>query len=340
QALDARDFYFLPNLEMAIERAIEIFRRLQDRDEEAQLYYMIASYYLAEDFYRLGLSVASQGSSDRVKVRSLEGLALMEFRRGNYSRALQLAQEINRISRASGNIRGELSGIRLQALCYSFLGYLNCSMQFLDEGKELVVRASLQGGEMEELLKNIESNVYQAKTEYSNARRIHEAILCQTSAVLSPVSHAYALVNIAFSTLAMYMQLFAAARGRDREIAHHCLMRLADPINPVHTNTECARWAVLFLAFVLRPRGRSLLMINQALRCLGDVFFRQDTEDMALSILEVALDGFTKMDVHQSRAECMRTIGDIYAAQPLFERSEQKKEVARIVEKLQALDMV
>jgi predicted negative regulator of RcsB-dependent stress response len=57
------------------------------------------------------------------------------------------------------------------------------------------------------------------------------------------------------------------------------------------------------------------------------------------------------MDVHQSRAECMRTMGDVYvqrgdlcrakqmweSARPLFERSEQKKEVARVDEKLQTL---
>jgi uncharacterized protein HemY len=74
---------------------------------------------------------------------------------------------------------------------------------------------------------------------------------------------------------------------------------------------------------------------------------------MALSILMVALEGFTQMDVHQSRAECMNTIGKLYvrrgdvgraremweAAQLLFQRSEQQKEVAKIDEKLQRLSI-
>jgi hypothetical protein len=77
----------------------------------------------------------------------------------------------------------------------------------------------------------------------------------------------------------------------------------------------------------------------------------QGAENTALSILAVALDGFTQMDVHQGRAECMRTIGDVYmrcedfcraremweAARPLFERSEQKNEIAKIDERLQML---
>jgi hypothetical protein len=92
-------------------------------------------------------------------------------------------------------------------------------------------------------------------------------------------------------------------------------------------------------------------MVHQALRRLGDTLVGQGTEHTALSILAIALEGFTQMDIHQGRAECMRTIGDVYvrrgdlskaqgmweAARPLFERSEQKKEVVRIDERLQTL---
>ncbi|KAJ7924199.1 hypothetical protein B0H13DRAFT_1864281 [Mycena leptocephala] len=98
-------------------------------------------------------------------------------------------------------------------------------------------------------------------------------------------------------------------------------------------------------------QAQSRLMVHQTLRRLGDVLVGQGADDTALSVLTVTLEGFTQMDVHQNKAECMRTIGDVYArradlgraremweaAQPLFERSEQKKEVTRIVEKLQTL---
>jgi hypothetical protein len=72
----------------------------------------------------------------------------------------------------------------------------------------------------------------------------------------------------------------------------------------------------------------------------------------ALSILTVALDGFTWMDVHQSRAECMRTLGDLHfchgelhkasalwtEARPLFERSLQAKAVVEIDNRLAKLE--
>jgi tetratricopeptide (TPR) repeat protein len=274
-------------------------------------------------------------------------------------------------------------------------------MQLLDEGKELVVQAGLQGGQLESMLMNLEADLCQSKTEYSKARRIQEAILHQTSAVLSPVDHAHALLDIAFldivtgasadvvshnldvafagfqnaqylrgiyfceycyadlllregdkiGALAEYMRLFAAARDSDDEIAYYCLTKLADATNPVHEETEYGRWAAVFLAFALRPLVRRPLTIHQALRCFGDVLVGQGADDSALSTLDLALDGFTRMDVHQSRAECMRTMGDVYgrrgdlararemweAALPLFKLSEQKKEVAKIDERLQIL---
>lgn len=367
----------------------------------AYYYQCTGDYKKSEDFYCLALSVASQCNSDIAKIKPLEGLALTEWRHGNYPRALQLAQETYRIARVSGNIRGELSGIRVQAMCYSAMGDFNHGIALLDEGKELVVRGGLQGGQMESFLMSSEANLYQTKTEYSNARRIQEAVLHQTSAVLSPMEHAYALLNIAFLDIvtgistavvshnldaatmlfrnaqfphgiswcecyradvrhregdligarAEYIRLFSAARESAEEIAYYCLARLADPTNPMHADMECERWAVVFLAYVLHQLVPSRLMVHQALRCLGDVLVGQGIDNSALSILTVALDGFTQMDVHQSRAECMRTMGDVYvergdlrwaremweAARPLFDRAEQKKEVAKIDEKLQTL---
>ncbi|KAJ6592593.1 hypothetical protein B0H19DRAFT_1055300 [Mycena capillaripes] len=204
-AFEAREFYMLPSPELAIEEATEHFRVIQDRDAEVRLLSEIGAYYQdcardlkkTENFYRRALSVATQCNNEIIQIRPLGGLALTEWNRGNYLRALQLAQEAYRIGRASGNIRGELNGIRFQALCYSSMGDFKQCMKCLEEGKELVVQAGLQGGQVESMLMNIEADVYQLKTEYSNARCIQEAILHKTSAELSPIKHAHALVNIA-----------------------------------------------------------------------------------------------------------------------------------------------
>ncbi|KAJ7800145.1 hypothetical protein B0H14DRAFT_2900838 [Mycena olivaceomarginata] len=141
-----------------------------------------------------------------------------------------------------------------------------------------------------------------------------------------------------------YICTFNKVYASDIQIAGYCLVRLADSNRPVHATSEIAVWAVIFLAFTMyRSRG-GMLLVHQALRCLGDVIAQQGMNYEALSILTVALEGFTWMDVHQSRAECMQTIGDVHfqhghiakaftfwtEARPLFEQSSQAKRVSEI----------
>ncbi|KAJ7694706.1 hypothetical protein B0H16DRAFT_1844977 [Mycena metata] len=57
--------------------------------------------------------------------------------------------------------------------------------------------------------------------------------------------------------------------------------------------------------------GKERLGIYKALQFLGDIFLREEDEITATSLFTLALEGFTKMDVHRSRAECKIRIGNI-----------------------------
>jgi hypothetical protein len=90
------------------------------------------------------------------------------------------------------------------------------------------------------------------------------------------------------------------------------------------------------------------LGIHKALQFPGDIFLADDDVETGISLFTVALEGFTQMDVHHSRAECMLHLGDISeghgnllgavelwkTARPLFERSSQTKQVEHIDERL------
>jgi tetratricopeptide (TPR) repeat protein len=105
-------------------------------------------------------------------------------------------------------------------------------------------------------------------------------------------------------------------------------------------------WPTVFLVHSLKRTEK--LGIYKALKFLGDVFLSQNDEQTAISLFTVALVGFTQMDVHRSRAECMLRFGDISmrhsdplkavefweAARPLFELSSQAKQVQGINERL------
>jgi hypothetical protein len=83
------------------------------------------------------------------------------------------------------------------------------------------------------------------------------------------------------------------------------------------------------------------------LQFLGDVILSQGDEYTSISLLTVALEGFTQMDVHCSRTECVLRLGDISmgnnmlkavelweTAKLFFERSNQAKQVEHVNHRL------
>ncbi|KAJ7728904.1 hypothetical protein B0H16DRAFT_1776512 [Mycena metata] len=132
--------------------------------------------------------------------------------------------------------------------------------------------------------------------------------------------------------------------GRFFEAVSYCLERLADITR--WEGSHVTSWPTVYLAHSLR--GKEKLGIYKALQFQGDVFLMEEDEVTAISLFTLALEGFTKMDVHRSRAECMIRIGDISCkhgdflkalelwqhARPLFERSSQAKRVQNIDERL------
>ncbi|KAJ7762612.1 hypothetical protein B0H16DRAFT_517990 [Mycena metata] len=127
----------------------------------------------------------------------------------------------------------------------------------------------------------------------------------------------------------------------------HCLELLGD-----HSHWEGSHpssWTIVFLAHSLKRKQKP--GIHKALQFLGDVFLRNNDKITAISLFTLALEGFTQMDVHQSRAECMMRLGDISkensdllgalelweTARPLFEYSSQIKQVQDIDERLSGI---
>jgi tetratricopeptide (TPR) repeat protein len=125
------------------------------------------------------------------------------------------------------------------------------------------------------------------------------------------------------------------------EVESYCLEQLG--------NTECwgasgqmSSWTTVYLAHSIKSKEK--LGIYKALQFLGDIFLAQGDEGTAFSLFSVALEGFTYMDVHRCRAECMLRLGDISkeydkllkavelwdVARPLFERSSQVKQIEAI----------
>ncbi|KAF8217545.1 hypothetical protein K438DRAFT_2036995 [Mycena galopus ATCC 62051] len=133
--------------------------------------------------------------------------------------------------------------------------------------------------------------------------------------------------------------------GKDFEFKIFCLEKLAN-IRAWPANTWEYKWPIIYLASATKLRAK--LDLHKALLFLGDAFIANHDENSAANLYHVALAGFTQMDVHHSRAQCMLRLGDLSskhgctsdaiafweAARPLFERASQTKDVAQIDSRL------
>ncbi|KAJ7729779.1 hypothetical protein B0H16DRAFT_224680 [Mycena metata] len=145
----------------------------------------------------------------------------------------------------------------------------------------------------------------------------------------------------------LFCKCFKAGLGQFSEIVSYCLERLADVT--CWSSHHDPSWSIILLAHSLRAKRK--LGIYKALQFIGDVHLMQNDEASAVSLFTVALDGFTYMDVHRSRAECIIRLGDIAkkngdtlkalelweTAKPLFERSSQAKRVQDIDERVDSI---
>ncbi|KAJ7446584.1 hypothetical protein FB451DRAFT_1148432 [Mycena latifolia] len=146
----------------------------------------------------------------------------------------------------------------------------------------------------------------------------------------------------------LFRNCVISAWEKEPQVVTYCFEKLADtgPGRPVDQISYT--WRVTFLVHSLRLKQK--LEIHKALQFLGDMYLAQHDVDSAMSLFTVALEGFTQMDIHRSRGECMLRLGDISklrgdpqkavqlwkTARPLFERSSQAKQATGIDERLAA----
>ncbi|KAJ7265581.1 hypothetical protein C8J57DRAFT_1620523 [Mycena rebaudengoi] len=185
----------------------------------------------------------------------------------------------------------------------------------------------------------------------SHSRAVYGDYGRQISRIIDYVAAELFLTDGALGTAkAIFEKCFALSLDIDTDLALLCVERLGDLSTGMNDIQTSLQWTGILLGFALKCNGKHKTM--QAFRCLGQILSAQGDDETALTIFNLALDGFTFMDIHRWRADCMVRIADIVknqgevmkavelwkAARPLFERSSQMKDITRIDAKLAEVD--
>ncbi|KAJ7463201.1 hypothetical protein FB451DRAFT_1493995 [Mycena latifolia] len=148
----------------------------------------------------------------------------------------------------------------------------------------------------------------------------------------------------------IFQTCFNSTWGNDAQGVLACMKSLAN-VNcwPGSDFDWASKWTVAYLGYVKKLENKSAL--HEALQFLGDIFQVEGDSATATALFTVALDGFTQMDIHRGRAECLLRLGDLAKGQgnvskavelwklakPLFGHSSQAKQVTQIDARLAAV---
>jgi tetratricopeptide (TPR) repeat protein len=185
---------------------------------------------------------------------------------------------------------------------------------------------------------DVQQKIEKAKELFQATKQITQVTMCDT--ILAKL---YLRERDIFKAKTLFETCLTLS-SKHPQIKSFCLEHLAN-MRLWGVPNGITPWTTVFLVHSLKCKEK--LGIYKALQFLGDVFLAQD-EETAISLYKVALAGFTQMDVHCSRAECMLHLGDISQshgdwpkaveywdrAKPLFEWSSQAKQVEQIDERL------
>ncbi|KAJ7166858.1 P-loop containing nucleoside triphosphate hydrolase protein [Mycena filopes] len=389
-----------------LSEAISQFEHFQDPILEVALYLVAArssweSGLWIEELQLLEQALTLSKSSEAdptTQYLCLIEIATSKWRSGDFVTALALGRQAKQFAYLATDLVQASRALSICAMSRTFLGDYPGAMVQIQKAKELLILCGMTSSDHHHNLLNCQAEIHQCKSEYAEARKIHDTNLQESALDPSAEGYVITLINIAqidiiigtkkelvyqnletaykicnitsfprgvtwcdlfsghlnlregnsSSARALFQDCLKSSLGKENDVMLYCLEQLADITQwPTEFRRQC-KWPVLYLCQTCKTKDR--LGFSKALLFIADLFLEDD--DTAQSLLTLALEEFTFMDVHRSRAQCMMRLGDLAqkrgniteavdlwkSARPLFGRSFQAKDVARIDERLSAFD--
>ncbi|KAJ7453447.1 hypothetical protein FB451DRAFT_1185255 [Mycena latifolia] len=376
----------IPRAQHIVDQALESFPYFDDPDLKCRYYDVLAIYFCdhktpdtprAINLALTGRSLAISTGNIRRQSDILSTLALLKWTTGDYSGGQKHAYESQRLAKISGNSYKEAWALNMEAMCWYSLGNYTDSIPLCKRARDLLRFCGMSGGRLDHYIMGSQAEIHQLKSGPQHPDSNIGQFIAQIDVKIGVSKHelhknidvasqlsesiGYPMgiiwCDIIKAALDVQEADFPTAKGRfqkgltfawgkDAEVVSYSLERLGNIriwTQPDHVSYNVT---VIFLVYSLKLKKN--LEIHKALQFLAEMYFAHGDQQTALSLLVVALDGFTHMDVHRSRAESMLRQGDIVklqedivkagelwkTAQPLFKPSSQQKQITHIDEML------
>ncbi|KAJ7794021.1 hypothetical protein B0H14DRAFT_132904 [Mycena olivaceomarginata] len=336
-------YHHIPNPEILIQQALEHFDKFDDVDLKCKFHLNVSYYYsqtkgdplMALDHCQNVLSLAISTENTRRHCEALISLAWIkqnlvsaDFHRqadslnvgavccmqlGDYKRSLSLANHARKLLKLCGQAQSFLDHaiMSLQAEVHTakseYIEAHRINTQILQETS--VEQDSFGHAVALVLAADIDMSMGASKAVIQ--RSIDAAVL-----IFTTVGHGLGLAICGaleaditlqeghmLEAQAQFRQCLKSPFGYHSAILTYCLTQLSDMTRWGADLNWMPSWPTVLLAYSLK--SKQTLGIYKGLQFIGDIVLAQDDEDTAIALFTVALEGFTDMDVHRGKAECM-----------------------------------
>ncbi|KAF8205332.1 hypothetical protein K438DRAFT_2096588 [Mycena galopus ATCC 62051] len=347
------------------EKALEMSELSGDSTQQCNVLIQLSSsrleagnYDVANDYATEAQRLSKLSANLYAEARAICFGAACSKHWGDYKKSaaqLYRASELLHICGMSGGIlhhiiTGSQAEIHLQKSEYTEARNIFCHIAETTSAKEnsySYAHALLKIGLIDTLIGGAEEDIHH------NLNTAQDIL--QKSKYGSSLMHTIVLAFLEFRegrfdvAMVKFQEGLHSSWGKDIGAKSLCLEQLAN-IKAWPASKQQDKWSIIYLVFAHKLKAK--LDLHKALLFLGDVFSTNQDETTATNLYAVALAGFTQMDVHHSRAQCLLCLGDLAnkhgyaseainfwkAAQPLFEQSLQAKDVAKIDSKLRTFE--
>ncbi|KAJ7898663.1 hypothetical protein B0H14DRAFT_2557153 [Mycena olivaceomarginata] len=336
EVLQSYNSYPTLDREQLITRAINLFEHFNNPLLEC-VYFCEKKLDIPQSiqFFQKALQCSKLCQDSDRECHVLMSIALLKWNAGDYCTAQMHATEAQTLSHLSANVYLEAKALRIIEINSPDQNGFSYAISLLN-----IAHIDAICGDTTDL----HHNLHQAKDIISN--------------FVSPVGMIYfgmieADIELREEKLDLakvrFQEYLLSVWGTNNQIESFCLERLAD-IKAWSTSDWQFRWPVTYLGYAYKTKDE--LALHKALLCLGDVFIVNTDRKTAANLYTLALEGFTHIDVHHSRAQCMIRLGDLaneqghtskaislwQTARPLFEQSLQSKDITQIDVRLLAAE--
>ncbi|KAJ7471083.1 hypothetical protein FB451DRAFT_1559557 [Mycena latifolia] len=271
--------------EILISQGVEYFKTGNKPVEQAIMFLnAAASYYLrtrnnkkAEEFADLALSLAPETADIELKLSTLRIKANISQRAQAYHELIRYVHAAEKIGRLSSNFPDESNWIAQEARANCALGNLPRAIELCEQAYDLLVATGSEGASGQLDIMDIQAEIHLNKSEYVQARKLHQSAAGMTSPTCSPFFHANSLVNLAYLDILLghgeaeilqnldSARRIYAAHGNQR---HHLCDAVTARLYLRRGDTEMARSSFEQCLFKSRAIYKDIVMF--CLSVLGD----------------------------------------------------------------------